>query len=70
MAETEDSAVNGITPVVSSFGFQIPVHNPIYNPIEPKKLPEQCLAQKEFESWRKRRKDAIAYGDKIGDKNE
>jgi len=70
----EEPAVNVIAPVAPSFGFQLPVHNPVYNPIEPKKLPEQCLAEQEFESWQKRRKDAIAYGDKIGseigDKND
>src|SRR5882757_1284534 len=62
--EKEEPAVEVIAPVVPSFGFQMPVHNPVYNPIEPKKLPEQCVAQEEFENWQKQRKDAITYGDK------
>jgi hypothetical protein len=52
-----------VTTVMPSFGFQLPVHNPTYTPIEPKKLPEQCLAEEEFRKWQKQRRDAIAYGD-------
>ncbi len=66
----EEPAVNGIAPFIPSFGFQIPVHNPVYNPIEPKKLPEQCQAEKEFQNWQKQRRDAIAHGDKLGDADE
>jgi len=62
--EKEEPAVNGIAPFIPSFGFQMPIHNPAYTPIEPKKLPEQCLAEQEFEKWQKQRRDAIAYGDK------
>lgn len=63
IAEEESPAANVIAPVMPTFGFQIPIHNPVYTPIEPKKLPEQCLAEEEFQKWQKRRRDAIAYGD-------
>lgn len=59
----EEPAVTGIAPG-HTFGFQIPPHNPVYTPIEPKKLPEQCQAEKEFQDWQKQRRDAITYGDK------
>ncbi|MBS1954439.1 MAG: hypothetical protein JST89_09635 [Cyanobacteria bacterium SZAS-4] len=59
----EEPAVTGIAPGLT-FGFQIPAHNPVYTPIEPKKLPEQCQAEKEFQNWQKQRRDAITYGDK------
>ncbi|CAN5734438.1 hypothetical protein BH10CYA1_BH10CYA1_34080 [soil metagenome] len=61
--EKEEPAVSVIAPFIPSFGFQMPVHNPVYNPIEPKKLPEQCQAEQEFQNWQSQRKDAIAYGD-------
>ncbi len=66
MPVKEEPAVNGIAPIVQNFGFQIPVHNPVYTPIEPKKLPEQCQAEQEFQNWQQQRRNAIAHGDKLG----
>lgn len=60
MEETPKS--NVVTTLTPSFGFQLPVHTPTYTPVEPKKLPEQCLAEEEFQKWQKQRRDAIAYG--------
>lgn len=59
----EAPAVTGIAPGLT-FGFQLPIHNPTFAPIEPKKLPEQCQAEKEFQDWQNQRRDAITYGDK------
>ncbi len=55
--------VTGIVPASLSFGFQAPAHTPVYTPIAPEKLPEQCRAEDEFQQWRQRRLDAIAYGE-------
>jgi hypothetical protein len=65
VTSTEDEwPVTGIIPSSGAFGFRPPAHSPVYKPIEPGKLPEQCRAEEEFEQWQKRRRDAIAYGDK------
>jgi hypothetical protein len=55
--------VTGIVPASLSFGFQAPAYTPVYTPIAPKKWPEQCQAEEEFQQWRQRRLDAIAYGE-------
>ncbi|HEY9676759.1 MAG TPA: hypothetical protein V6C76_02070 [Drouetiella sp.] len=55
--------VTGIVPSsLSSFGFQTPPYTPVYKPIEPNKLPEQCQSERDFEDWQKRRTNAIKYG--------
>lgn len=60
----KEPAANVTAPLIPSFGFQLPIHNPAYVPIEPKKMPEQCQAEKEFQDWQNKRRDAITYGDK------
>ncbi len=66
----EDHAMSAGAPFIPSYGFQMPVHNPVYDPIQPKKFPEQCQAEQEFQNWQKQRRDAIAHGDKLGDNDE
>jgi hypothetical protein len=58
----DEPAVPCTTTVMPSYGFQLPVHNPVYTPIEPRKVPEQCLAEEEFKQWQQKRRDDITHG--------